>query len=90
MEGYAMSNPQHKFDPAMLDCMAHLARINSNVLHMTSSMEATSEKQRKALRNIEMLVQDTPANLDEARERMQQVLNEIECVLGGPLAKDVV
>ena len=80
-----------KTDPEVLGMVASLARINATLLSIQSTAGVISESRRKALRDIEDLIAGAkPADLDEARELLQQVRDRIEAAMGGMLAKDVM
>ena len=80
-----------KTDPEVLGMVASLARINATLLSIQSTASVISESRRKALRDIEDLIADAkPADLDEARELLQQVRDRIEAAMGGMLTKDVI
>ena len=64
-------------------------RLN-DIVHPMRNSRNLSERQRKALRDIEELLEQRPSDIDEARELMQHIQEKVQDALGGPLAVDVV
>ena len=81
--------PAATLDPDVLRIAAAIHRLGAVVIPMLSAEQKLSKSRRDALLRIEELLETQPSDIDEARELLQQVRDQIENALGVP-AKDVI
>lgn len=67
-----------------------MQRINAALGPLYANIERTSKRYQDALKAIEKLTEEKPADIDAALDLLQQIRGIIEGVLGGPLAIDTI